>query len=77
MEWLSSRRQFLMDVSSRKTMGRPVPKLILNYQLSIVASTMFSNVYLLTDDQTNKDTAKCVQKQLFDNSVRTPDSLLK
>lgn len=48
MEWLSSRRQFLMDVSSRKTIGRPVPKLILKISLASQYLLRFRvRIYLL------------------------------
>lgn len=57
------RRQCLLEHSSRNTMGRPVPKLIL-YQGNQIVDDSLPLGKTLTDDRTSRDTARSVQIQL-------------
>lgn len=62
MGWFKRMRQCRIDDSSRRTTGRPVPRLILRGTVSFGSRNQ--DLVLLTDDQTNKDRAISVQTQL-------------
>jgi hypothetical protein len=51
-------RECLIEFSSRKTIGRPVPRLILEIP-SLTDTAALIDSLMLTDGQTNKGSTKC------------------
>ena len=56
MGWFNRARPSLLQFSSRRTIGRPVPKLILQIVVSLEHDVWVLEQH--TDDQTSRGTAK-------------------